>query len=244
MLTLTTSTIVEFIGFCARASATNQTGKLMPFIIQSAFILLPPTLYAATIYMCLGRIIGLLHGDHLSPIRSSRLTKTFVGGDILSFLVQGGSAGLSAVASTNPTFGTIGQALVIAGLGMQLISFCVFGLTAIVFHTRFRKAPTPRSYQVDRSWIKTMYMLYGVSSLIIVRSIFRIIEYVLGTGSSTGYLLTNEWTLYVFDTIPMLVVAGLFFWRYPDNLMPGQSAEVQLESQVSSEHVFPSKGYS
>lgn len=42
----------------------------------------------ASIYMVLGRLILLLHAQEHSPVRPSWLTKIFVGGDIISFLVQ------------------------------------------------------------------------------------------------------------------------------------------------------------
>jgi hypothetical protein len=97
-------------------------------------------------------------------------------------------------AAANPKFGNIGKWCIVVALIIQLLSFGLFGLTALIFHMRVRKAPTPKSDQVDKSWISTMHLLYGVSALIIFRSIFRIVEYVMGTN---GYPLTHEWTLYV-----------------------------------------------
>jgi hypothetical protein len=212
----------------------------MPYVIQGAFTLLPPALFAATIYMCLGRIIRFVGTDHLSIVRPRLLTRVFVGGDVLSFLVQGGSTGLSVMAQTNPLMGKLGNWMVIIGLAIQLVSFALFGLTAVLFHTRLRRFPTPKSYQVDQSWIKVMYMLYGVSVLIIIRSIFRIVEYVMGTD---GYPLTHEWTLYLFDTVPMLVASVLVFFKYPDKITPRETSDIQLESQISSDRVLPNKGY-
>lgn len=209
----------------------------MPYIIQNMFILLPPVLFAATIYMCLGRIIHLLQADHLSRIRPNRLTKTFVGFDLLSFFVQGNSAPFSALASKNPIFPKLGQALVLIGLAIQLMSFSVFFYIAMKFHRSVRATPTQASYQVDQSWHKVMYMLYSTSVLIIVRSVFRVAEFAMGNN---GYLLSNEWPLYVFDTIPMLVVCLLFFVWYPACLAgvktkghpdPG----MELDGQVSEE---------
>jgi hypothetical protein len=231
---------VEFIGYCARAAAANSTNKLMPYVVQSAFILLPPALFAATIYMCLGRVITLLDGDRFSPIKASRLTKVFVSADILSFLVQGGSSGLFVLAFQNALFGQLGKGLVVGGLVMQLISFALFGLTAILFHSRLTKAPTSRSYHVDGSWIRTMHMLYGVSSLIIMRSIFRIVEYIMGT---TGYPLTHEWMLYTFDTVPMLGVTAFFYFRYPDNLVRQQTMSLEILTQASRESDPTNKGW-
>jgi len=48
---------------------------------------------------------------------------------VMSFLIQGGSAGLMFQASTQ----RIGEDMVIAGLFIQIIMFGLFGLTAFIF---------------------------------------------------------------------------------------------------------------
>lgn len=73
------------------AQAPNFTTP--PYIIQSILLLLGPTLFAASIYMVLGRIIILLDAADYSVIRPKRLTAVFVTGDVLSFLAQGGGKG-------------------------------------------------------------------------------------------------------------------------------------------------------
>jgi hypothetical protein len=218
---------VEIIGYCGRAVASNMTNSLIADIIQATFILLPPAFFAATIYMCLSRIILYVHGEHLSLVKARWLTRIFVGGDVISIGIQGGAA--------NPKFGNIGKWCIIGALIVQLLSFGLFGLTALIFHMRIRKAPTAKSYQVDKLWISTIHVLYGISALIIFRSVFRIVEYVLGTN---GYPLTHEWTLYAFDTVPMLVVALLFSVWYPSNFSPKIPADIQLDSRVSGEAVL------
>ena len=58
---------------------------------DSAFLLgflVAPALFAATIYMELGRIVTLVDGDSYTLIRKKWLTKMFVCGDVLSFMVQ------------------------------------------------------------------------------------------------------------------------------------------------------------
>lgn len=74
-------------------------------------------------------------------------------------------------------------------------------------------------------------MLYAVSALIMVRSIFRVIEYLLG---SNGYPLTHEWTLYVFDSFLMLLVTVIFFVRYPSALEGKWDSEAMLMNQQTS----------
>ena len=104
----------------------------MPYIIQNFFILVAPALFAASIYMTLGRIIRSVKGERLSLVRVNWLTKTFVIGDIMSFMIQGGSAGLMFQNSTVK----IGQAMVVGGLFVQIIMFGLFALTAVLFQAR------------------------------------------------------------------------------------------------------------
>jgi hypothetical protein len=180
---------VEVAGFGARAGATFQTDKIMPYIIQSLFILLPPIFFAATIYMCLGRVIRLLQADHLSPIKPAKLTKTFVGFDALSFLVQCNSSPLQTAGENSKVLPKVGQALVLVGLTIQLVAFSVFFWYVDKFAGRIKARPTQESSRVDQSWREVMKLLYVTSLLIIVRSIFRFIEYAMGQN---GYLLSNE----------------------------------------------------
>lgn len=62
----------------------------MAYIVQSMFILLAPALFAASIYMILGRIILLVDGEEHSIIKQRWLTNTFVCGDVLCFFLQSG----------------------------------------------------------------------------------------------------------------------------------------------------------
>lgn len=87
--TLLTET-VEFIGYIGRALSASQTPDwtLGPYIMQSVLLLVAPALFAASIYMYLGRLIVLVRGEKFSIIRVGWMTKIFVAGDVLSFLMQ------------------------------------------------------------------------------------------------------------------------------------------------------------
>ena len=222
---------VEIIGYIGRMMAHNNTTTMGPYIVANMFILLAPTLFAASIYMVLGRIIRRVRAEHLSVIRVSRLTKTFVWGDILSFVVQGNSSSLSVLG-----YPQWAEVAVLAGLGIQLISFSIFWISAIVFERRIRREPTPESLLPGIPWKKALYMLYAVSALIMVRSIFRIIEYVLG---NEGYPMQHEWTLYVFDSVPMAVVMVIYFTWYPSDI----KAKIDVEGSMPLAHVYQQVWY-
>jgi hypothetical protein len=204
---------VEFVGYCTRASAHNKTNRIMPYAIQNVFILLGPALFAASIYMCLSRIIRGVRGERHSLIKPSRLTKTFVTGDVLSFVVQGGAAGLMVSGNNAKT----GEGMVIGGLMIQIIMFGLFAVTAVIFQRRIERSPTTESCSSALPWQKSMRMLYIVSALVMVRSIFRVAEYAMGND---GYLLRHEWTLYVFDSTLMFVVMVVYYFWYPTWITP------------------------
>jgi uncharacterized membrane protein YraQ (UPF0718 family) len=67
---------------------------MKPYVGQQVLILLGPALFAASIYMLLGRIIRVLNASSISPIRVNWLSKIFVAGDVLSFMLQGGGLSL------------------------------------------------------------------------------------------------------------------------------------------------------
>ncbi|KAJ5716736.1 hypothetical protein N7488_002382 [Penicillium malachiteum] len=205
--------LFEFIGYAARIGASNNTGKLMPYIIQSIFILLAPTLFAAAVYMVLARIIRAVNGEAYSPIRINLITKIFVSCDILTFFIQGGGAGMMAESSLSNT----GQYIVLAGLLLQILTFVMFVVTAVTFARRMGKSPTPAALQSDIPWNQHLRSLYAVSAMILIRSIFRVIEYGLGNN---GYLLGHEWPTYVFDALPMFIGMVCFAVWYPSALQP------------------------
>jgi hypothetical protein len=191
----------------------SQTDKLMPYIIQSIFLLLPPILFAASIYMVLGRIILATGGARHSIIRPTIITKTFVWSDVVAFFIQGGGAGLQVVSN----LATASEWIVVAGLAVQILMFGFFVVTAVVFQRRFQSSSPEAATDSRVDWKLSLFMLYGVSALIMIRSIFRVVEFVTGYS---GYVMSNEWTLYVFDSVPMLFVMVIFFIYWPSNLQP------------------------
>lgn len=90
-LKLTVITSVEGIGYAARTvSARQDPGcwTLMPYIISTILVLLGPTLFSATIYMTLGRIVALVHGDKHVLIKQHLITRVFVTGDAVCLFLQ------------------------------------------------------------------------------------------------------------------------------------------------------------
>jgi hypothetical protein len=152
-------------------------------------------------------------------------TRLFVLIEIVSFFTQAAGGGLQASKNFNKK---TAEYIILGGLILQILGFGLFSATALIWHVRMKQSHTGAS-RMGNTWIwqRIMAMLYAVSAFIMVRSVFRVIEYVMGTD---GYLLRHEWSLYVFDAVLMLLTVGVFTWRYPGQLSVTLVAGTELET--------------
>ncbi|CAI6091086.1 unnamed protein product [Clonostachys chloroleuca] len=206
----------EVVGYVGRAAAHNATGELIPYLLQSTFLLLAPILFAASLYMTLSRVIRAVDGAHCSIIAPRWLTVIFVVGDCISFVVQASGAGLRIMAgqgksNINPH---LGSWIIVGGLVFQIIVFGIFIFTGSRFHLLFKKDPTAiRAESIP--WQGIMYMLFMTSAAVMLRNIFRVVEYSMGPD---GYLFAVEWGVYAFDASLMAITMALFWLWYPSQL--------------------------
>ena len=191
--------------------------------MQSTLLLVGPALYAASIYMELGRIIYRVKAVKLAIIRVTWMTKIFVAGDLLSFLMQASGephhklethplltktgAGIMVSSSKN-----IGEDIILGGLFIQISFFGLFLISALVFQSRLARRPTSESVDDNTPWQRHMFALHFSSLLILIRSSFRVAEYIQG---SDGFLLRNEVFVYVYDGFLMLFVTVVFLVIHP-----------------------------
>ena len=125
----------------------------------------------------------------------------------------------------------MGENIILGGLGIQILFFGTFIIATLVFHSRIRSRPTQTALSLHTPWKKLIWVLYLSSVLILIRSIFRIIEYVMG---SDGELLQKEFYLYIFDAVPMFVTAVAFNWFHPSRVITKEE-KVSLTSVTSLE---------
>jgi hypothetical protein len=214
----------------ARISSHNDPEGLGAFIVQAILILVAPALFAASIYMILGRIIRCLDATHLSIVRVGWMTKVFVLGDVLSFLMQSGGGGIQAAGSLDMF--NLGEKIIVGGLIAQISIFGFFVATSAIFHRRISRRPTASSRRNIIPWRKDLLVLYTVSALILVRSVFRVVEYLQGNG---GYLISHEIFLYIFDAVLMAAVMLIFLVHYVGHLDPIQRSKARREMLDSVE---------
>lgn len=197
------------VGYGFRYVSAGSPEALGPYIGQSLCIILPPSLYAATIYMIYGRLVLFVNAAEASVIRPTWVTKIFVCGDVLSFFMQAGGGGMMAQAS----MADMGQKMMLLGLFVQLIFLSFFLSISLIFWKRMTKSS--KQFAIPQygkhSWDTLLKMVLAAAVIIILRCVFRVIEFAQG---HSGYLVSHEIYLYIFDAAPMLIVQIMMHFVY------------------------------
>ncbi|KAF5549784.1 Rtm1p [Fusarium mexicanum] len=223
----------ETIGYAGRIWSHFDKLSVGAFVLQAIPILVAPALFAASIYMILGRLIRTVGATHLSLIPVKWVTRIFVTGDVIAFSLQAGGGGIQSAGTLD--LYNLGEKIIIAGLFVQIVVFGFFVVTSILFHTRLLKSPTHESRRGDVPWARYLYVLYATSFLILVRSIFRVVEYLQGND---GYLISHEFYLYIFDAILMALVMLIFMIWYVKHLQK-ESKPADIEDRELSSYESP-----
>lgn len=144
----------------------------------------------------------------------------YVGAAVEAITVAG--AAKNASAGSNLDEYKAGGTLIAAGLVLQAVVECVvIGIVATV-HVRCSRArmlsPNVRMICIT---------LYGTSTLVLLRCIFRAVEAFemfgnLGCRENCGHILSNEWYLYTFELGPMLLFTWWLNLIHPSRYLPRQ----------------------
>ena len=183
------SAFFEALGFGLRILSINQPNKLGPFIGSMFLLITVPIAMAFINYLVFGRILKS-YGRKIMFLRPAWIAAIFLISDVLSFLLQGGAAGL--LTSKNRNMQKIGRNIIIAGFVIQLFFFvCFIGLTmwASFISPRFKL------YRVA-SLRQGLWGLWITIFLILLRNIYRAVEYI---ADEKSYVPSHEWTMYVFE---------------------------------------------
>jgi hypothetical protein len=155
-----------------------------------------------------------------------------VAGDLLCLNIQSTGAGFLP----KPRLVNIGNGIIVTGLVLQVLIFAGFMWCCILFHCKFARHIRSTGQTVDVPWESVLWMLYGTSVVISIRNIFRLVEFIAGHDS---YLFLNEWPVYVFDGVLMLVVMVVFYVWYPPRLQTDVGTESTIE--LTSEDNTPAE---
>ncbi|KAF2117571.1 RTA1 like protein-domain-containing protein [Lophiotrema nucula] len=203
---------LEVGGYIARAVSAKRVSDIPPYAVSSTLIIIAPVFIAAGNYLLIGRLIrAVLEADkhRVFGIPARLITKTFVGFDILSFLIQASGSGIASSGNWAGNEAKIGTNVLIGGLGTQVATFVWF-LAIVMRFWQHTKKDVRGDAPAD--WFRVLQAIWVSSCLILVRSIYRVIEFALGID---GYPFRHEWIFYVFEALPMLPAISVFCFVHP-----------------------------
>ncbi|OJD36676.1 rta1-domain-containing protein [Diplodia corticola] len=248
MLALIIGGFFELIGYASRLASTHHLTSLPAFVTQMLLILLAPSLFAASLYMLLGRLMAFVAGPNSNSISHALipprfLTKLFVVGDVASFLLQCMGGGITAAGALgsdpDPAKVRLGNNVIKIGLVVQ-VGFFAFFLVVGSWWKRGVERDAAAVAAVggsgsaveQQAWRKHFWVLMGASGLVFVRCVFRVAEYLSGQD---GALLTREWYAYVFDAVLMLGVVVLYAVVHPGEVLGAASGEKEGKDGLGME---------
>ena len=159
-----------------------------------------------------------------SPIHPGRVITTFA---IISSVVEalnGNGAAYTANTSLPTWKQDIGRALLKSALVIQVVVITLFVLLAVVFHRRCAKAGI-----MNGRLTNVMYTLYASTTLLLARTIFRVVEYWSIADFHFGDdidpmtlspIIRYEWYFYVFEAGLMIVNNVMMNIRHPRKYLP------------------------
>ncbi|KAG0208876.1 hypothetical protein BGX28_000275 [Mortierella sp. GBA30] len=237
-------------GFFIRLALDPLNISLPLFIVQQLFVVVSPSAFLAFNYMLYGRLITAIdpkfgNGDSKgSKMERSRFSfippqivgRTFVWSDVITFLVQMFAGGLQAAGEKNYNLVNIGDKLFLAGVTAQGLSYVLFTTLLTVTLKRLivdrRSNPsasrTTGMFGLDRDTNLLVTGLYFSGIFIILRSVYRIVEF---TQGYTGYLITHEVYLFALDAGPLVLAIGVWAFIWPTVLLNRIATQVRQETQ-------------
>ncbi|KAJ5808786.1 RTA1 like protein-domain-containing protein [Penicillium riverlandense] len=232
---------MEAVGYIARCISVQHVTKKPVYVLQFSLVILAPVLMAACCYILFSRILFLIvpceeRTFRLCWVPPRWITPIFVGFDVVALLLQ--LVGAVMVASVNPGDNDSanklnrGKHIAQGGLVIQLAAFGFFSVAAVRFNftsKRFSKSIHERyesfgekQYVIDgipkdKHWPALLRVVNLTTLLILVRSIYRLVEF---TQGATGYLNSHEWAMYVFDALVIYPCVALFVYWHPGRYLP------------------------
>jgi len=232
MIPLLVGCLMEVIGYATRIPLViTPAGQRNLYICMSTCVIIAPVFYAATEYVVFGRLVHAV-GDQYSLMKPKVIAWIFIICDIISFFIQAAGAGLLSSAGTSSDSAKLGENILLAGLAVNLGSFAIFCLQIFYFDYRTRKSPPvfPDGGLCKKIWRQFLYVVYLSSSLVLIRQIYRVIEFSQGF---TGYIAVHEIFFYIFDTIPIFFAGAIYIICFPGN---GYLPRYQIDTFANMEN--------
>ncbi|KAF9275191.1 hypothetical protein BGZ88_002487 [Linnemannia elongata] len=250
-LCLPIGALASAAGFFLRLMMDPDNFKLTLYIAQQALVVISPSAFLAFNYMLYGRFIIAIDPEFGVDKAQSRSEKsrysfipprivgrTFIWSDAITFFIQMSAGGLQASgAKSNPSLVNLGDKMFLVGVSAQGVSYCLFTtLLTVAVRRLIKEKQRTRVAQQKQSWLgldRNTAMIagsfYASSLFIIIRSIYRVVEF---TQGYQGELISKEIYLFVLDAVPLVLAIGVWAINWPTVLLDRIAVQVRQETQA------------
>ncbi|XPS67888.1 hypothetical protein M3J09_000182 [Ascochyta lentis] len=209
-LLLPWAAILMVCGFATRLAGACDTSDLGILVASTVLIMSGPPVYALINYFILSRI--LYYMPYFAPMHPGRVATTFIGLDGVCEVLIGNGAWRMANSSLTDAQRQIGSNMVMASLCLQAALFVAFGILAALFHCKALRAGV-----LKKEFKIVLYVMYASATILTIRCIYRLVEYVLGWESS---IYQDEVYFWIFEAVIMFVNTALLNTLHPGKRLP------------------------
>ncbi|GKU02658.1 rtm1 [Fusarium langsethiae] len=212
LIVVVVGSAIEVAAYNLRIYSIQNQSEITPFVMTLTYTVLAPVLIAAGNYVLISRLIlAVLPPSHhiILKIPGRHLTPIFVVCDVIAFLVQGSGSGVASSSNWQGKRERTGVKILIAGLTFQLVAFSLF---ICVFRRFDFLAGRMAMDSAPKGWQKVVLSVYISSVLIMIRCIFRVVEF---AGGRDSYAFNHEWLFWVFESLPMAGAIIIFCIYHP-----------------------------
>ncbi|OJJ31908.1 hypothetical protein ASPWEDRAFT_745352 [Aspergillus wentii DTO 134E9] len=228
--------IVYLTGWILRAIASYHPSNLNLYIAQTIFIYAGPPIYSAAAYNLVGRLMHYL--PMFAPLNPNRVVYFFIYLGILAESLTAAGAARMAASDSDMSKLKSGGTLLSVAIVLQAVVESL--LVAMVFslHRRCIKMG-----MIPPNVRTVIYTLYGTSTFVLLRCIFRAIEsfttYTTTTCTSTcASILHHEWYIYALEAAPMVIFTYWLNLLHPGRYLPS-TRERYLDVDGETERLGP-----
>ncbi|KAG8955678.1 hypothetical protein FRC04_007669 [Tulasnella sp. 424] len=227
MIVLIVGVVLEFFGYITRSISITNSDALWANIASQTSLIVAPAFLAAQDYMIIGRVMAYV-GSQYGIINHNKITKIFVGADVLAIITQAGGGAMLAGAQGNLDQMKRAKNILLGGLVLQVITFAFFAFVAISFDWRSSRAPELKPYASQMQGMRKLWYSFYLSAVLITgRSIYRTAEFAEvsfepGKTTPSGFALTHEWPMYIFDSVPIFLSVAAFNLFHPGQFLPAR----------------------
>ena len=239
---LTLACLMEVVGYAFRSlSAKKNPYNVIYFVVQYFFIVTAPVFIAATIYVCLSRLINWSRQSEFNTARRKWLRPklilwVFITADVIATVLQILGAALIGVGQSDRDYEKADRAnnILLGGLAFQTGAFFIFFGLLIAFTISIYRDPQFGPTLGGKRWF--FVALWLASALVAIRTCFRLAETAEGIY---GKLVNNEHYFIALEFVPIALAVILLAVGHPGRYLPnrqrnkGQVEMAPLDSRQS-----------